>query len=730
MEGRRSRPGNTSSTDASATPAVQRTPGKTSLVDQAYGRPADSAAVADTAAAGVQGGGTPLPFLSDLKESFGRHGDALDGATAHVGGAAGDAATAIGAEAYATGDRVAFREQPDRALVGHEAAHVVQQRAGVQLKGGVGVAGDPYEQNADAVGEAFAAGGSAEALLDGVAGGGASPTTAVQRKPPAGNQPQGPAAGAGGNAAAPSVGWDDALNAMAAITDLLEADGMPIFTDNGDGTGSVSNMPASAKKVGPTYQPLLDEWWKIIVGKWKVGAATVSYTGDVLTTHIDAAIASTAPLVAELKAEGDATTGPWLATNYEARVLRLRQRAASEAVSQAVDTNIAKGQGGDLDFNAMSEIDQLTAASTEAIKTLRAVMTVSTRFASANLNQARDADAAFAKALGVEKLPPELSGAKGATSINTGLGLAQGLVYAVQSVITISDPKKRYEHYKEQWSKFGKVAGTTEFLKDLGVAIGGVTAVAGVGAFALAQVSGKADLAAKALAWGGRASTELGKVNIALNALGVIHGIAVLCDSNATAMEKTEAGVEVASGALGLAGRFLPAISPITASLSASLLINFYAFKGILQQGLEGYAGLIALGFNICYESMKKDGGYMSNQALHYASALDLAGTMNDDPLKAAELVKQTEAQRWNLVETEIKPFIQRATTSAGGGNADPGVYSVLRPRFQALGPPTVDTPDQTIAYTSRLLGVIVGCFTNAQDLYKQQVYASWKEGA
>ena len=33
-------------------------------------------------------------------------------------------------------------------------------------------------------------------------------------------------------------------------------------------------------------------------------------------------------------------------------------------------------------------------------------------------------------------------------------------------------------------------------------------------------------------------------------------------------------------------------------------------------------------------------------------------------------------------------------------------------------------------AYTSRLLEVIVGCFTNAQDLYKQQVYASWKEGA
>ena len=122
MAGRRSKGAEgTTSTSASPAAAIQRAPGKTSLIDQTYGK----AAVDDTAAAGVAGGGAPLPFLPDLKASFGRHGDALDGATAHVGGPAADAATAIGAEAYATGDRVAFREQPDRALAGHEAAHVV-----------------------------------------------------------------------------------------------------------------------------------------------------------------------------------------------------------------------------------------------------------------------------------------------------------------------------------------------------------------------------------------------------------------------------------------------------------------------------------------------------------------------------------------------------------------------------------------------------------------------------
>ena len=52
----------------------------------------------------------------------------------------------------------------------HEAAHVVQQRGGVQLKGGVGQAGDSYERHADAVADKVVAGESAEALLSEMAG--------------------------------------------------------------------------------------------------------------------------------------------------------------------------------------------------------------------------------------------------------------------------------------------------------------------------------------------------------------------------------------------------------------------------------------------------------------------------------------------------------------------------------------------------------------------------------
>jgi len=58
---------------------------------------------------------------------------------------------------------------------------VVQQRAGVQLKGGVGETGDAYERHADDVAALVVQGKSAESLLDRYAGGGGASSSGVQR---------------------------------------------------------------------------------------------------------------------------------------------------------------------------------------------------------------------------------------------------------------------------------------------------------------------------------------------------------------------------------------------------------------------------------------------------------------------------------------------------------------------------------------------------------------------
>ncbi|PKN54339.1 MAG: hypothetical protein CVU56_27150 [Deltaproteobacteria bacterium HGW-Deltaproteobacteria-14] len=150
---------------------------KRGLLDREAASPEETRAAA---ARGVSGGGGALPWLATLQKAFGPHD--LGAVQAHVGGAAGQAADAIGAEAYATGGHVAFRSAPDLHTAAHEAAHVIQQRAGVALSGGVGAAGDAYERQADAVADRVVRGESAADLL-GARAGDATAAHGVQRKP-------------------------------------------------------------------------------------------------------------------------------------------------------------------------------------------------------------------------------------------------------------------------------------------------------------------------------------------------------------------------------------------------------------------------------------------------------------------------------------------------------------------------------------------------------------------
>ena len=140
-----------------------------------------------TAATGFAGPGHSLPHLATIQHAFGNHD--LQQVTAHVGGAAQTAATAIGADAFAMGNRVAFARDPDLHTAAHEAAHVIQQRAGVQLYGGIGAAGDAYEQHADAVADAVVRGESVVQLLTAGPHVGVAASTAVQRKEKKSSEP-------------------------------------------------------------------------------------------------------------------------------------------------------------------------------------------------------------------------------------------------------------------------------------------------------------------------------------------------------------------------------------------------------------------------------------------------------------------------------------------------------------------------------------------------------------
>lgn len=143
--------------DSLQQPAAVQQRGSTATAPMAPGK------VHAIAQAGLDGGGQQLPYLDEVQRGFGAYD--ISGIHAHIGGRAGAAATAIGASAYASRSGVGFAAAPDLHTAAHEAAHVVQQRAGVSLDGGIGQRGDRYEQHADEVADRVVRGESAEPLL-------------------------------------------------------------------------------------------------------------------------------------------------------------------------------------------------------------------------------------------------------------------------------------------------------------------------------------------------------------------------------------------------------------------------------------------------------------------------------------------------------------------------------------------------------------------------------------
>ena len=103
----------------------------------------------NTAQEGIQGTGRALPFLSQIQKSFGQYN--ISSLVAHTDDSASQANKKMGSEAFTTLNHIAFKEAPDLFTAAHEATHIIQQRAGIVLEGGVGQEEDEYEVHADTV---------------------------------------------------------------------------------------------------------------------------------------------------------------------------------------------------------------------------------------------------------------------------------------------------------------------------------------------------------------------------------------------------------------------------------------------------------------------------------------------------------------------------------------------------------------------------------------------------
>jgi hypothetical protein len=148
-------------------------------LSRSSGLDAPNEVIRRAAAEGIRTRSAELPYAAQIQRSFGHHD--VSRVHAHVGPEATATAAAMNAAAYATGDHVVFAGEPSLHTAAHEAAHVMQQRAGVRLSGGVGAAGDAYERHADAVADAVVRGASSEALLQAAPSSSVASGGAVQR---------------------------------------------------------------------------------------------------------------------------------------------------------------------------------------------------------------------------------------------------------------------------------------------------------------------------------------------------------------------------------------------------------------------------------------------------------------------------------------------------------------------------------------------------------------------
>lgn len=152
-----------------------------SLQDSFGGPPGGGtqASATDVANQGFSGGGSKIPYQSEMEASFG--GVDFSDVKAHTGPAAKSASGALGAQAYAMGNQVSFgTDNPSKSLVAHELTHVLQQTGGSGRRAarhgdGIDVSG---EAEANAVESAVASGRTAESALTGAAKAGG-----VARKP-------------------------------------------------------------------------------------------------------------------------------------------------------------------------------------------------------------------------------------------------------------------------------------------------------------------------------------------------------------------------------------------------------------------------------------------------------------------------------------------------------------------------------------------------------------------
>jgi hypothetical protein len=492
---------------------------------------------------------------------------------------------------------------------------------------------------------------------------------------------------------------DKPIDVVEAVVHMMSNRGL--WGDVGS-KGENLSSPRYAPEVAKT---VLEQDHKTLLWIWYLIAV-----GDPIThgdrAKITEAHAKTAPLIARMKADksGGAKAAA-LAARYAAGLEELTQRAAREQVDEMIEAGVAVA-GGSKQKGFASEDDQLRVAVDQARKVLNDVTSLTRKLASsyttAKLTKGMETRATdlynqrlrtylrqVFKEGDIFAESPELTAVTRSPGMNfaDGVHLVKGGLDGVSAILAVTDPKKREALFRQRSNYFGSVAQGAEINSVLWKFVSGSIAFGGAGVYAVARIAGKTALAESVLD-----ATVKGVANVSgvLNLAGIVHGAAVLLDPDATAGQKAEAAVEVASSAIGLASfasRWFPRLawaSRWSGPISASLAINLVQFRYLANLAYKAQVGMNRLGWASCYRATEAAATDIQRTQRQLAVTNAILAT-ETDPRRKVALEDYSKAFRYVLVEQQLKPFVNKRLSSTNMDDDPNSCGYALSKRFVGM---------------------------------------------
>ena len=522
--------------------------------------------------------------------------------------------------------------------------------------------------------------------------------------------------------AKPSVSWEEAWTVVHAISDIMNE-----YHVVEAGIGYPRWHPDHHPEVPAKYRGLLDHWFQVVTRRpiETAGGAQLSLSGSMRATHLHQLSAETDPLIDILMKEGDEKTIPWLETEYWRPYQALVRRAFEEEIDEEIEAQAGVGS-----LKALTEEEALKEASTRALANVRLATTLVTRFTnSAAMDTAKKLDDMFKEAAKTATGPVGIEAIKGMTLPTALMHLKSGLD-GVNAILAVADPKERERLLRSRPDLFGKVSQGVDVIQILTQFVSGATALTTGSTWAYASITGNSQLAGAVLS---RAAPVLDKLNVALNVIGVIHGVLVLLDDEATDEQKAAAAVEVGISGAGVAGFALrfAGISGVSGPLTISVAATYYTFNALAKLTFGASAGILRMWLGAAYETMQRRGREVHAWAMRFAAARDLADA-ETTPYRRDQFLARAETYH-SILQGEIKHFLMQLTVPASdyvGAAHRPGSFDSIRRRFQPLVGRKMETQEQTIDVAAELIKTLVDCFTNADKIFQETFDEAWEEHA